>query len=203
MNDLLLHQLGKSLYTLECEGEVLNDLLFPRQSGSGENAGRPPSRRGSTPPVNLAMLDLKVATENVLAFWAMQVPHEAGDVPASRSIVDGARWLQSHLGCIDDAPWGELAAQEIIAQAQLVAGVISDPGDPGDVQQCDPPEFVSCRVAASWMKNMGRPVDQSTIYRWAKRKAIRSMTSDDGGLLVSLADVIDRCGVDSRQCNGW
>lgn len=194
MNDLLLHQLGKSLYTLECEGESLNDLLFPRQLGSGENAGRPPSRRGSTPPVNLAMLDLKVATETMLAFWAMHVPHDAGDAPASRSIVDGARWLQAHLCSIDDAPWGELAAHEIIAQAQLVAGVVSDSGE---VQPCDPPEFVSCRVAASWMKNMGRPVDQSTIYRWAKRKAIRSMTSDGGGLLVSLADVIDRCSVDN------
>nr|DAP87478.1 MAG TPA: excisionase [Caudoviricetes sp.] len=200
MNDLLLHQLGKALYLLEREGNSLNDLLFPTQGGSGENVGKPSSRRGSTPPVNLAMLDLKLETENTLAFWAMQVPHDAGDAPASRSIVDGARWLQSHLGSIDDAPWGELAAQEIIAQAQLVAGVVSDSGE--DDVCGDPPEFVSCRVAASWMKNMGRPVDQSTVYRWAKRKAIRVMATDGGGLLVSLADVIDRCSVGSRQCNG-
>lgn len=198
MNDLLLHQLGKSLYTLECEGESLNDLLFPRQPGSGENAGRPPSRRGSTPPVNLAMLDLKVATENMLAFWAMQVPHDAGDVPASRSIVDGARWLQSHLGCIDDAPWGGLAAQEIIAQSQLVESVIDDSvedDEPGLVKQG------TCRVVASWARAAGVKVSKSTIHRWAMAGEIASNVGESGEVIVKLDDVLARSRVvEASRC---
>lgn len=188
MNDLLLHQLGRALYSLECEGDKLDDLLFPRQACSGTNAGKPPARRGSTPPVNLAMLDLKLSTENVVAWWAMRVPHAMEDGPASRNIADGARWLQGHLAAIDDAPWGELAAQEIIAAARLVSEVVSDPID----DELVPVESGTCRAVAAWARAAGAQVSKTTINRWAKAGEIPSSVDDCGRVIVSLADVLTR-----------
>lgn len=194
MDRYLLHSLGRALYSLECDGGGLDDLLFPRQSCAQGVGKSSVGRRGSAPPVDLAMLDLKIETESTLAFWASRVPHPIGDGPVSRSIADSARWLQVHIAVVDDAPWGEMAAQEIIAAARVVADVVN-PSDDDDGAGESMPEFVSCRVAASWMRNSGISVNHSTIYRWAKRGKIRAAIDDGGMLTVSLSDVDGMCNV--------
>lgn len=189
MNDLLLHQLGKALYLLECEGGSLEDLLYPQQSSARGSITRQAARRGSTPPVNLSMLDLKMSIEGTLLFWVAQLASDVVGAPVSRTIVDSARWLQAHISGIDDAPWGELAAQEIIAQAHLVADVVSDPAG------SDAPEMVrqgSCRVVAAQARSAGVPVSKSTIHRWAVTGEIPSSVGSSGEVIVQLDDVLAR-----------
>lgn len=189
MDDYLLHELGKALYTLESEGGAMADLLtFRRCSGGDTPVGR--SACASRPPVNLSMLDLKICTENLLAFWAGQIAVASGvGVPQEHSISVLARWLQRHLWVFDEAPWGAMAAEEIVAQARLVAEVVADSSD-----ECEevPPEWASCRVVASWLARRGYQVSHMRVWRWAQAGRVRTATGD-GGTLVCYADAERAC----------
>lgn len=187
MDDYLLHELGKALYTLETEGGALADLLTFRRGGDTP-VGR--SACASRPPVNLSMLDLKICTENLLAFWAGQIAVASGvGVPQGQGI-SVARWLQRHLWVFDEAPWGAMAAEEIVAQSRLVAEVVSALG----ADECEetPPEWASCRVVASWLTRRGYRVSHMRVWRWAQAGLVRTVPGEDG-LLVCYADAERAC----------
>lgn len=190
MDDYLLHELGKALYVLESEGGAMADLLtFRRCSGGDTPVGR--SACASRPPVNLSMLDLKICTENLLAFWAGQIAVASGvGVPQEHSISVLARWLQRHLWVFDEAPWGAMAAEEIVAQSRLVAEVVSALG----ADECEetPPEWASCRVVASWLTRRGYRVSHMRVWRWAQAGLVQTVASDDG-VLVCYADAERAC----------
>ena len=190
MDDYLLHELGKALYTLESEGGAMADLLtFRRCSGGDTPVGR--SACASRPPVNLSMLDLKICTENLLAFWAGQIAVASGvGVPQEHSISVLARWLQRHLWVFDEAPWGAMAAEEIVAQSRLVAEVVSVLG----ADECEetPPEWASCRAVASWLTRRGYRVSHMRVWRWAQAGLVQTVASDDG-VLVCYTDAERAC----------
>lgn len=190
MDDYLLHELGKALYTLETEGEVLADFLtFRRGSGGDTPAGRPAC--ASRPPVNLSMLDLKICTENLLAFWAGQIVVASGvGVPQGQGISVLAGWLQQQLWVFDGAPWGAMAAEEIVAQSRLVSEVVADSG--ADEYEEAPPEWASCRVVASWLTRRGYRVSHMRVWRWAQAGLVRT-AAGDGGMLVCYADAERAC----------
>jgi len=136
------------------------------------------------------MLDLKICTENLLAFWAGQIAVASGvGVPQEHSISVLARWLQRHLWVFDEAPWGGMAAEEIVAQSRLVAEVVADSSD-----ECEevPPEWASCRVVASWLARRGYRVSHMRVWRWAQAGLVRTATGDDGSL-VCYADAERAC----------
>lgn len=189
MDDYLLHELGKALYTLESEGGALADLLtFRKGSGGDTPAGR--QACASRPPVNLSMLDLKICTENLLAFWAGQLAVASGcGVPQESDVPVLAGWLQQRLWAFDEAPWGAMAAEEIVAQARLVAEVVTDSSDEWEEV---PPEWASCRVVASWLARRGYRVSHMRVWRWAQAGLVRT-AAGDGGMLVCYADAERAC----------
>ena len=190
MDNYLLHELGKALYALETEGGALPDLLtFHRGSGGDTPVGR--SACASRPPVNLSMLDLKMRTENLLAFWAGQIAVTSGvGAPQEHSVPVLAGWLQRHLWVFDEAPWGGMAAEEIVAQSRLVSEVVADSG--ADEYEEAPPEWASCRVVASWLTRCGYRVSHMRVWRWAQAGLVRTVTGD-GGTLVCYADAERAC----------
>ncbi|WP_315537341.1 hypothetical protein [Corynebacterium matruchotii] len=190
MDDYLLHELGKALYTLETEGGALADLLtFRRGSGGDTPGGR--SACTSRPPVNLSMLDLKICTENLLTFWAGQIAAASGcSALQEHSVPVLAGWLQQQLWVFDEAPWGGMAAEEIVAQARLVAEVVAD-SSVGEGEEA-PPEWASCRVVASWLARRGYRVSHMRVWRWAQAGRVRTATGD-GGTLVCYADAERAC----------
>ena len=190
MDNYLLHELGKALYALETEGGTLADLLtFHRGSGGDTPVGR--SACASRPPVNLSMLDLKMRTENLLAFWAGQIAVTSGvGAPQEHSVPVLAGWLQRHLWVFDEAPWGCMAAEEIVAQSRLVSEVVADSG--ADEYEEAPPEWASCRVVASWLTRCGYRVSHMRVWRWAQAGLVRTVTGD-GGTLVCYADAERAC----------
>lgn len=190
MDDYLLHELGKALYTLETEGGTLADLLtFRRGSGGDTPVGR--SACVSRPPVNLSMLDLKMRTENLLAFWAGQIAVASGcGVPQESDVPVLAGWLQQRLWVFDEAPWGAMAAEEIVAQSRLVSEVVADSNVDGREEA--PPEWASCRVVASWLARRGYRVSHMRVWRWAQAGLVRTAAGDDG-VLVCYADAERAC----------
>lgn len=190
MDDYLLHELGKALYALETEGGALADLLtFRKGSGSDTPVGR--SACASRPPVNLSMLDLKMRTENLLAFWAGQIAVTSGvGVPQEHSVPVLAGWLQQQLWAFDGAPWGVMAAEEIVAQSRLVSEVVTDSG--ADAYEEAPPEWASCRVVASWLTRRGYRVSHMRVWRWAQAGLVQTVPGEDG-LLVCYADAERAC----------
>lgn len=193
MDDYLLHELGKGLYSLERNGAGLEELLtFHRGGSTTDTPGR--AVCCSKPPVNLTVLDLLVQTECLLGFWASEVlacgDGVVGPVPDG-GITATAAWLQRYLDVVDGAPWGEMMAEEVIAQARMVASVVeSDSGG----EEPSPPEWVTCQVAASWARQSGAPVSRTTVYRWAQAGKVATTKGDDGGMLVRLDDVLARAG---------
>jgi hypothetical protein len=138
------------------------------------------------------MLDLKMRTENLLAFWAGQIAVASGcGVPQERDVPVLAGWLQQRLWVFDEAPWGAMAAEEIVAQARLVSEVVSAPG--ADEGEEVPPEWASCRVVASWLARRGYQVSHMRIWRWAQAGLVRTAVGDDGVLLVCYADAELAC----------
>lgn len=193
MDDYLLHELGKGLYSLERNGAGLEELLtFHRGSSTTDTLGR--AVCCSKPPVNLTVLDLLVQTEGLLGFWASEVLACGGDGvvgPVPEGIASVAAWLQRYLDAVDDAPWGEMMAEEVIAQARMVASVV-EPDSGGE--EPTPPEWATCQVAASWAKQAGVSVSRTTVYRWAQAGKVATTKDDDGGTLVRLDDVLARAG---------
>lgn len=193
MDDYLLHELGKGLYSLERNGAGLEELLtFHRGSSTTDTPGR--AACCSKPPVNLTVLDLLVQAECLLGFWASEVLACGGDGamgPAPEGIASVAAWLQRYLDVVDDAPWGEMMAEEVIAQARMVASVV-EPDSGGE--EPSPPEWATCQVAASWAKQSGAAVSRTTVYRWAQAGKVATTKDDDGGTLVRLDDVLARAG---------
>lgn len=183
--------LGKALWDLERCGCLLDDLLFPRQPSSGENAGKPPKGGKSRPPLQISMVDLKAQTESVLCAWsaraasALSVP-----VPASRLIGVRAAWLQTHLADLGEMPWLDMAVEQIVAQARLVLDVV----EPADGDPVDPIEVGGPAEVASWARHLGAKVSRATVYRWAQRGVIASQLMSDGRLVVRLDEVMKTAG---------
>ncbi len=194
MDDYLLHELGRSLYSLEKDGAGLEELLtFHRGSSTTDIPGR--AVCCSKPPVNLTVLDLLVQTEGLLSFWASEVLACGGDGvvgPVPEGIAAMAAWLQRYLDVADGMPWGEMMAEEVIAQARMVASVV-EPDSGGE--EPSPPEWATCQVAASWARQSGVQVSRTTVYRWAQAGKVAITKEDDGGgMLVRLDDVLARAG---------
>ena len=193
MDDYLLHELGRSLYSLEKDGDGLEELLtFHRGSSATDTLGR--AVCCSKPPVNLTVLDLLVQTECLLGFWASEVLACGGDGvvgPVPEGITAVAAWLQRYLDVADSEPWGEMMAEEVIAQARMVAGMV-EPDSGGE--EPSPPEWVTCQVAASWARQSGAPVSRTTVYRWAQAGKVATTKDDAAGMLVRLDDVLARAG---------
>lgn len=193
MDDYLLHELGRSLYSLERNGAGLEELLtFHRGSSTTDTLGRAVCY--SKPPVNLTVLDLLVQTEALLSFWSSEVLACGDGVvgPVPDGIAATAAWLQRYLDVADGMPWGEMMAEEVIAQARMVASVV-EPDSGGE--EPAPPEWVACQVAASWARQSGVQVSRTTVYRWAQAGKVATTKGDDGGMLVRLDDVLARAGV--------
>lgn len=192
MDDYLLHELGRSLYSLEKDGAGLEELLaFHCGSSTTDTPGRAVCY--SKPPVNLTVLDLLVQTEGLLSFWASEVLACGDGVvgPVPDGIAATAAWLQRYLDVADSVPWGEMMAEEVIAQARMVASVVeSDSGG----EEPSPPEWATCQVAASWAKRVGVQVSRTTVYRWAQAGKVATTEGDAGGMLVRLDDVLARAG---------
>lgn len=191
MDDYLLHELGRSLYSLERNGAGLEELLTFHRGSSTDIPGR--AVCCSKPPVNLTVLDLLVQTEGLLSFWASEVLACGDGVvgPVPDGIAATAAWLQRYLDVVDSVPWGEMMAEEVIAQARMVASVV-EPDSGGE--EPAPPEWVTCQVAASWARQSGVQVSRTTVYRWAQAKKVATTKGDDGGMLVRLGDVLARAG---------
>ena len=191
MDDYLLHELGRSLYSLERNGAGLEELLTFHRGSSTDIPGR--AVCCSKPPVNLTVLDLLVQTEGLLSFWASEVLACGDGVvgPVPDGIAATAAWLQRYLDVVDSVPWGEMMAEEVIAQARMVASVV-EPDSGGE--EPAPPEWVTCKVAASWARQSGVQVSRTTVYRWAQAGKVATTKGDDGGMLVRLGDVLARAG---------
>lgn len=193
MDDYLLHELGKGLYSLERNGAGLEELLtFHRGSSTTDTPGR--AVCCSKPPVNLTVLDLLVQTEGLLGFWASEVLACGGDGvvgPVPDGITATAAWLQRYLDVADSVPWGEMMAEEVIAQARMVASVVESDSES---EEPAPPEWATCQASASWARQSGAPVSRTTVYRWAQAGKVATTKGDDGGMLVRLDDVLARAG---------
>lgn len=191
MDDYLLHELGRSLYSLERNGAGLEELLTFHRGSSTDIPGR--AVCCSKPPVNLTVLDLLVQTEGLLSFWASEVLACGDGVvgPVPDGIAATAAWLQRYLDVVDSVPWGEMMAEEVIAQARMVASVVEPDSES---EEPSPPEWVTCQVAASWARRSGVQVSRTTVYRWAQAGKVATTKGDDGGMLVRLGDVLARAG---------
>ena len=110
-------------------------------------------------------------------------------VPVDRSIDARASWLLGYLAYFDDLHGGELAATEIIAQAELILEVIGG----SDGQMESPPEYGSCRVVASWLVNRGYSASHMRVHRWAKSGKVRTRAGEHGALLVCYDDAERLC----------
>lgn len=193
MDDYLLHELGRSLYSLEKDSAGLQQLLtFHRVSSATDTLGR--AVCCSKPPVNLTVLDLLVQTEGLLSFWAAEVLACGGDGvvgPVPEGIASVAAWLQRYLDVADGMPWGEMMAEEVIVQARMVVAMVEPDSES---EEPAPPEWVTCQVAASWARQAGVQVSRTTVYRWAQAGKVATTKGDGGGMLVRLDDVLARAG---------
>lgn len=202
MDDYLLDSCGRALVRLSVDGPGLDELLVPRQPCSGENAGKPPSRRESRPPVSLPLLDLKLNALEVVGHWCGCVARaapECGSLPSGESLAERAEWLRHRLPVLEVVPWGQRCAEEVIAVARVVSDVVSPPACAGDPQ---PLEVGTARQIASWAALLGRPVSRASIQRAVADGRLASEMTPDGRVLVRLSDVLDLGRSNGALCVG-
>lgn len=190
MDDQLLNMLSRSLFELESFSPLIDELLFPRQPVAGENAGKAVTVKGSKVPLSTSILDLKIECEDLLARWCAVVAQQCdGGTPSSRSIHHRAAWLQENLFVIDEMPWAEMCAEQIIAETRLLRDVVAPPESADDPQ---PLEVGTTREIVAWARHLGVQVSRTTVQRWVEQGAIHVEMAPDGRILVQLADVLDR-----------
>lgn len=182
MDDWRLNDFGKALYLFEKLGPLLDDVMVPAQ-GQDVNGSSGSHRGSSRPPLRIPILDLKMETENLLAFWARALAREVGQEVAlyPRQIAGLAAWMQARLHVFADAPAATVAAEEIIAQAQLLDSIFAD----------DTPVEGSCREMAAACRQRGHDLSKSTIHRWVHDGLIPSRIVE-GVVIVALKDVMSR-----------
>ncbi|WP_313546451.1 hypothetical protein [Corynebacterium sp.] len=188
MDDLLLNRLGRALVTLENDGPLLDDLLVPTQASSGENAGKPPNKRGSKPPLVVPIVDLKIETHQLVKFWAVKLAaSENVKLDCTDSIAALSRWVRAQLLALEQQPWSEQAAFELIAQARLVGDLVWPPLSPRDPK---PIEVGTTREIAAWCEHVGRPVSRSRLVRAIDAGELASECLPDGRVIIRLADAL-------------
>ncbi|RSZ61556.1 hypothetical protein EAH68_12750 [Corynebacterium hylobatis] len=193
MDDLLLDELGRSLVRLETLGPLLDDLVFPRQVATGENAGVAPNAPSSRPPVSVPMVDLKTDAQQVVCGWAGCLVDDArdqvGQAPEDRSLAVQAAWLREHLSVLEVMPWADLAAEEVIAHVRLISDVV----DPPAARDAPEPLTVgTVREIVSWGRLLGARVSERSVRRWCQDGDIPCELAPDGSMLVLLEDVLVR-----------
>lgn len=183
--------LGRNLHWLSVKADLVTELLVPRQACSGENAGKPPARRESRPPLVVDVADFIRDGENTLGFWCgqlVQAVPEVGSPPLSRRMAARARWLGQWVPELQDMPWAEMMAGEVASLTSLVLDLV-DPlpaaSDP------EPIEEGTSREVAAWLRLFGTPVHRRTIQRWIDSGELASRLLDDGRVVVRLDDARD------------
>lgn len=192
MDSYLLSSLGRSLFDLEEHAGLLDDLMIPRQVPSGENGGKTVSVKKSKVPLSVAILDLKIECENTLGRWiaAVHAVDEAAGVrDCGVTLSEKSRFLQQHLFVIDESPWGQRCAEEIIAQAKMVSDVVAPPAVASDPE---PITHGTVRQVLGWVRLAGHQVSRSTVQRWVSEGKIPSVLQPDGRIFVAVADVVDQ-----------
>lgn len=191
MNDLLV-SFRSSLADLAERFPLLDDLLVPRQVPSGENAGAPPGKPGSKPPLVVAIVDLKVEVEVVIAQWHRRVVRFLPEVgsPRSASVVARALWLSSISEHLVLMPWFERMVTDVVGVTTLVESVVDRPGLSPWSREI--PEVGTAREIARWVQAAGMQVSHPTIHRWAAAGVIPSETVADGRVLVRFNDVVEQ-----------
>lgn len=191
MDDQLLSMFSHALFDLESFSDSIDELLIPRQPVAGENAGKAVTSKGSKMPLSTSMLDMKISVEQLLARWCAQLSRdsECGQPPASCRIEVRAAWLQRNLFAIDDMPWGEVCAQEMIAETRLIRDVVSPPASRDDPI---PIEVGTTREIVGWVRHLGFQVSRATVRRMVDSGEIPSEMVADGRVLIRLSDVVDQ-----------
>lgn len=189
----LVSELGRSLWLLERDALVLEELLFPSAPASG-GSGAPAGRRsGSRPPVSIVLLDLKLETDQVLQRWCAKLAAQsgAGTWHGGSSISACAQWLGARLSELERYPWFEMAAYEIIGKQQLLTAAVS----PSSEEEPQPPDVGTTREMARWAQHFGARVTRARVRRWVEDGKLAAETLPDGRIVVRLADVLDLAGV--------
>lgn len=186
MDDYLTEQLARGLVILETHASSIDDLLLPTQPQGGE--GGYVASAGSKPPLSLAFVDLKIEVESVLKHWVHQLVRTGQSEPLPpRTIESDAAWLRARLEPLAWQPWGETAACEIIAQAQIVKEAV-DPAD--GAKPLSPPESGTARVIAQWCKYLGHPISRRQLQRLMQAGDLPFAVDSEGQKVIKLADAM-------------
>lgn len=188
---MIVDELGRNLHWLSVRADLVDDLLFPRQASSGENAGKPPARRKSKPPLVIDVADFIRDGENTLGFWCGRLVEscpEVGRPPASRRMSARASWLGGHVPELESMPWVEMMAGEVASLSAMVVDLV-DPlpaaSDP------EPIEEGTTREIAGWLRHLGWPTSRTTIRRWIESGELPARLLLDGRVVVRLDDALD------------
>lgn len=212
MNDGLLERCSRALVTLESLGPRLDDLLVPRAvapDGGERVAGSVP---GSKPPLVIPIVDLKVEVEGCLRFWLGQVgaipegggcdgpPPGSGHVPrgvglppwghgrhAREDIAVLAARLRGSLTLMEQAPWAEEAALEVVDKAWLVSETVAPAVGEETVA---PPASGTTRVVASWLRLLGVPLSRMQLRRLVEAGELAVSVQPDGSHHIALDDAL-------------
>lgn len=185
MEDFLLHQLGKALYSLEKLAPGLNDLLAPSSMRMYES--RVSQAPGSRPPLSLSIMDLKLETERVLARWCGRLAADLGERPRIGIIKEQALWLRERILDVEERPWARLCADQCIAQAGLVQEVVN----PHSVRPIELPSEGGVREMVSWAKAKGIRTSKTAVYEWIAAGLLPHRKEEEGTIIVELAKVIE------------
>lgn len=191
MNDLVV-SLRSALDDLAERFPLLDDLMVPRQAPSGENAGAPPGKPGSKPPLVVSIVDLKIDVEMVVGRWTGAVVRFVPDVgrAAPSNVVARLRWLESIAEQVVAMPWFERMVNEVVGVASVVDAVVDRPGLSPWSREI--PEAGTAREIVRWVRAAGMQVSQKTVQRWAAAGTISSENEPDGRVLVRFNDVVEQ-----------
>lgn len=188
---MTIDDLGRNLHWLSIRADLVDDLLFPRQPSSGENAGKPPSRGKSKPPLVVDVADFIRDGENTLGFWCgklVEVCPDVGAPPASRRMSSRAQWLGSHVGVLLDMPWVEMMATEVASLSSMVMDLVDPAPSASDPE---PIEEGTTREVSGWLRHFGVPVHRRTLQRWIESGDLPARVLLDGRIVVRLEDAVD------------
>lgn len=188
---MIADDLGRSLYWLASKSDLLNEMLFPRQASSGENAGKPPARRKSKPPLVVDVADFIREGEDSLGFWCGQLVAacpSSGPAPSARRMSVRAAWLSSHIPELEGLPWVDMMAQEVGSLASVVRDLVDPPPSASDPE---PIEEGTSREVERWLRILGVPVHRRTIQRWVEAGLVQSRLLDDGRVVILLREVLE------------
>lgn len=162
---------------LESVWRMLDALKIPRQ-GNVENAGKPPARRCSRPPVVVEVVSVDVEITSLAREVFSNVAVDLGVLLPTGGVLAWCRWLREEAEAVVRLTWVSDLVDQLMEWVHWVSAVVDD-----DESLC------TVKQAVAHARQAGVTISSADVHSWIRQSRV-SVVRSSGQALVPFVEVL-------------